>query len=54
MLDAARVDHRRHWLLALGAQVEMILEQLAGELAAISVEAALEVLVGEPGGLGAF
>jgi len=38
----------------LGAQVQMVLVELAQRLEAVRAQALLELGVGEPGGLGAF
>ena len=48
---ALGVAHRVHARLALGAHVEVVLEELAEQRPAVDVEAGLELLVGEASGL---
>ena len=49
--DALGVAERDGAHLALGAKVEVVLEQLSAQLAPRDVEAGLELLVSETGGL---
>ncbi len=50
MRDLLDVDDLLDALLAHRPQVEVVLEELAEELTAVGVEAALELVVGEAGG----
>lgn len=51
--DAVAVDDTRAASLPPGAEVEMVLEELADEAPPVAIEPALELLMGEAGGIGA-
>lgn len=52
--DTVGTGHRTEVILALGAQVQMVLVELAQQLEAVCAQAFLELGVGEPGRLRTF